>query len=114
LDLLKENENKNPGEGIPFYDLFKLENHSRLLESLININTDVFSYISSKNKGEGADEASKFYHRNLVVFSNLNQIQLNPKDRICMLMGGSLADFFMDFLKRIPKYKIKNTFEYLR
>ncbi len=113
-NLLDENEKKNPEEGIPFYDLFRLNNHPQYLESLININADLLTYLSSEGKSEGADEAGKFYHRNLVMFSNLNQIELKPEDRVFILMGGTHTAFFVDFLKRSPKYKLENTFDYLK
>jgi len=109
-----ENDRNNPEEGIPFYDLFKLNNHPQYLESLININADLLTYISSKGNSEGADEAAKFYHRNLVMFSNLNQIPMSKEDRVFILMGGTHTAFFMDFLKRSPKYKLENVFEYLK
>jgi len=112
--LIDENEKKNPEKGIPFYDLFKLNNHPQYLESLININADLLTYISSKGKSEGADEAAKFYHRNLVMFSKLNQIQVNKNDRILILMGGTHTAFFNNFLKRSPKYKQENIFKYLK
>lgn len=112
--LSDENDRKNPEEGIPFYDLFKLNNHPQYLESLININADLLTYISSKGNSEGADEAAKFYHRNLVMFSNLNQIPITKNDRIFILMGGTHTAFFNDFLKRSPKFKLENTFDYLK
>lgn len=112
--LSDENDTKNPEEGIPFYDLFKLNNHPQYLESLININADLLTYISSKGKAEGADEAGKFYHRNLVMFSNLNQIPVDKNDKIFILMGGTHTAFFMDFLKRSPKYKLENVFDYIK
>ena len=112
--MVEENEKNNPEEGIPFYDLFKLNNHPQYLESLININADLLLYISNKGNSEGADAASKFYHRNLVMFSNLNQIPMTKDDRIFILMGGVHTAFFMDFLKRSPKFKIENTFDYLK
>lgn len=112
--LSDENDAKNPEKGIPFYDLFQLNNHPQYLESLINFNADLLLYNSSKNKSEGADEAGKFYHRNLVMFSNLNQIPMTKEDRIFILMGGTHTAFFMDFLKRSPKFKLENTFDYLK
>lgn len=112
--LCEENEKKNPEEGIPFYELFKLNNHPQYLESLININADILTYISTKGKSQGADEAAKFYHRNLVMFSNLNQIPVDKNDRIFILMGATHTAFFNDFIKRSPKYKLENTFKYLK
>jgi hypothetical protein len=94
--------------------LFKLNNHPQYLESLINLNADMLTYVSTKGKSEGADEAAKFYHRNLVMFSNLNQIPIDKNDRIFILIGGAHTAFFIDFLKRSPKYKLKNTFDYLK
>lgn len=112
--MVEENDKKNPEEGIPFYDLFKLNNHPQYLESLININADLLLYVSNKGKSEGADAAAKFYHRNLVMFSNLNQIPMTKDDRIFILLGGTHTAFFMDFLKRSPKFKLENTFDYLK
>lgn len=112
--MVYENEKRTPEEGIPFYDLFKLNNHPQYLESLININADLFLYVSNKGKSEGADAAAKFYHRNLVMFSNLNQIPFDRNDRVFILMGGTHTAFFMDFLKRSPKFKLENTFDYLK
>lgn len=112
--LSNENDAKNPENGIPFYELFKLNNHPQYLESLINFNADLLLYNSSKYNSEGANEAGKFYHRNLVMFSNLNQIVVNKNDRIFILMGGTHTAFFMDFLKRSPKFIIENTFDYLK
>ncbi len=113
-NLCQKNEKENPEEDIPFYDLFKLNNHPQYLESLINLNADMLTYISTKGKSEGADEAAKFYHRNLVMFSNLNQIKIDKNDRVFILMGGTHTAFFMDFLHRSPKYKIENIFNYLK
>lgn len=112
--LLEENEKRNPEKGISFHELFKLNNHPQYLESLVNINADILTYVSSKGKSEGADEAAKFYHRNLVMFSNFNQIPLTKDDRIFILMGGTHTAFFNDFLKRSPKYRLENTFKYLK
>ncbi|KIC62376.1 DUF5694 domain-containing protein [Chryseobacterium taiwanense] len=112
--LIEENEKINPETGVPFQQLFKLNNQPKYLESLININADILTYVSSKGKSEGADEAAKFYHRNLVMFSNLNQIQVDKNDRIFILMGGTHTAFFMDFLRRSPKYLLENTLDYLK
>ena len=112
--LSDENDAKNPEEGIPLYDLFKLNNHPQYLESLINLNADLLTYVSSKGKSEGADEAAKFYHRNLVMFSNLNQIPIEKDDRIFLLMGGTHTAFFLDFLRRSPKYKLEDVFDYVK
>ena len=97
-----------------FRELFKLNNHPQTLDMLININADMLTYISTLDKNEGADEAAKMYHRNLVMFSNLNKISMTKKDRILIILGGTHTAFFMDFLKRSPKYKLDTIFNYLK
>ena len=112
--MLEQNEKNNPEEGIPFLDMFKINNHPQYLESLMNINADMLTYISTDNNHEGADEAAKFYHRNLVIFSNLNQIPVDKGDRILILMGGTHTAFLNDFLRRSPKYVLENVSDYVK
>lgn len=112
--LLEENEKKYPENKMSFRELFKLNNHPQTLDMLININADMLTYISTQDKNEGADEAAKMYHRNLVMFSNLNKISMTKKDRILIILGGTHTAFFMEFLKRSPKYKLDTIFNYLK
>ncbi|MDY3319851.1 DUF5694 domain-containing protein [Riemerella anatipestifer] len=113
-EMNEENEKNNPEDTTSFYQLFKLNNHPQYLENLIVMNADILTFTSSKGKSEGADEAAKFYHRNLVMFSNLNQIPVNRNDRIFILMGGTHTAFFNNFIKRSPKYKLVDPFKYLK
>lgn len=94
-------------------DMLVGTNQPEYLNFLININADMLTYVSTKENSEGADEAAKFYHRNLVMFSNLNQIELTENDRVFILMGATHTAFFNDFIKRSPKYKSVDVFEYL-
>lgn len=112
--MMSENEKLNPEEGIPFVEMFKINNHPQYLESMININADYLTHVATQKNHEGADEAAKFYHRNLVIFSNLNQIPLQKGDRIFILMGGTHTAFLNDFLKRSPKYILENVFDYVK
>lgn len=95
-------------------DLFVGINQPDYLDFLINTNADMLTYISTKGKAEGADEAAKFYHRNLVIFSNLNQIQVSKHDRICIIMGATHTAILQEFMKRSPKYKLHDVFDYLK
>ena len=92
----------------------KLGNTAKCLDFLINVNADLLTYIGSKDGYEGADEAAKYYHRNLRIFSNLNRIKTTKEDRIFILSGGSHAAFLKEFIKRSPKYEMVNTLEYLK
>ncbi|MDH5827538.1 DUF5694 domain-containing protein [Sphingobacterium faecium] len=89
-------------------------NQPEYLDFLINANADLLTYVSTKGKAEGADEAAKFYHRNLVIFSNLNQIEVTEKDRIFILMGATHTAFLKELMKRSPKYILYDVFDYLK
>lgn len=91
----------------------KLTNQDRYLDFLISINADMLTHAGTENGFEGADEAAKFYQRNLRMYSNLNRIDLNKEDRVLILMGATHTAFFRDFISRSPKYEMVNTLEYL-
>jgi hypothetical protein len=91
-DLYFKESNKNAS----VLEMLKITNHPDYLDFLININADMLTYVSTKGKSEGADEAAKFYHRNLVMYSNLNQIELDKEDRIFILMGQPTPHFLMN------------------
>jgi hypothetical protein len=92
----------------------KLKNHDKYLDFLISVNADKLTHTGSKNGFEGADEAAKFYQRNLRMYSNLNRIDLQKDDRVFILMGASHTAFFRDFMSRSHKYEMVNTFKYLK
>lgn len=73
----------------------------------------MLTYVSSAGKSEGADEAAKYYHRNLVMFSNLNQLKLRDDDRVFILLGASHTAFLLKFLGRSHKYIVSDVLPYL-
>jgi len=91
-----------------------LANHESYLDFLITINADLLTHAGTADNFEGADEAAKYYQRNLRMYSNLNRIDLKSDDRVFILMGASHTAFFRDFMSRSPKYRMVNTFDYLR
>ena len=84
------------------------------MDFLINENADILTHIGTGSGFEGADEAAKFYQRNLRMYSNLNRIQVDEQDRIFILMGGTHTAFFNTFLRRSPKYQLVDVSPYLR
>jgi len=92
----------------------QLANHDSYLDFLITVNADILTHAGTENNFEGADEAAKYYQRNLRMYSNLNRLDLKAGDRVFILMGASHTAFFRDFMSRSPKYKMVNTFEYLK
>lgn len=91
-----------------------MTNNDQYLDFLITVNADMLTHVGTKDNFEGADEAAKYYQRNLRMFSNLNRIALNKDDRVFILMGASHTAFFRDFISRSPKYTMVNTFDYLK
>lgn len=91
----------------------KETNKDEYLDFLITVNADILTHAGTDGNFEGADEATKYYQRNLRMYSNLNRIELSEDDRIFILMGASHTAFFRDFISRSPKYKMVNTFDYL-
>lgn len=105
--------NVNQGS-LSLQDKLKLTNQDRYLDLIITINADMLTHVGTEHGFEGADEAAKFYQRNLRMYSNLNRINLNKNDRVFILMGAAHTAFFRDFISRSPKYEMVNTFEYLK
>lgn len=95
-------------------DKLKITNQPETFDFLINVNADILMHVSTEGKSEGADEAAKNYHRNMIMYSNLNQIELTEDDRVFILMGATHTAFFHEFMKRSPKYELVNTFDYLK
>lgn len=89
-------------------------NKESTLQELITANADILAYVSTANNFEGADEAAKYYRRNLRMYSNLNQIPLSENDKVLIISGGTHAAFFSEFLKRSPKYQTVDVFDYLK
>ncbi len=113
-EMMDANEAQFDEENASVLELLKMTNHPDYLDYLINVNADMLTYVSTKGKAEGAEQATKFYHRNLVMFSNLNQIELKKEDRVFILMGATHTAFFNEWIKRSPKYKLVNVFDYLK
>ncbi len=114
ISLVTAEESKLDFDNLKLLEQLKITNHPQYLDFLININADMLTYVSTNGKYEGADEAAKFYQRNLRMYSNLNQIELKPTDRVFILMGAAHTAFFNDFIKRSPKYALVDPLIYLK
>lgn len=96
------------------FEKLKNSNQPSYLDFLIAVNADMLTHAGTENAFEGADEAAKYYQRNLRMYSNLNRLNLTKNDRVFIIMGGSHTAFFRDFISRSPKYKMVDTFDYLK
>ncbi|MFT5253132.1 MAG: hypothetical protein ACI87N_002161 [Flavobacteriales bacterium] len=95
-------------------DKLKLMNSPKFLDYLIVVNADMLAFAGTENGYEGADEAAKYYQRNLRIYSNLNRIPMTKEDRVFILSGGSHTAFLNEFMERSPIYEVVNTMDYLK
>ena len=101
-------------DSLGLLEKLKLTNRDRYLDFLKAVNADMLTHAGTEEGFEGADEAARYYQRNLRMYSNLNRIELDEDDRVFILMGASHTAFFRDFMSGDPKYKMVDTFNYLR
>ncbi|MEN7551493.1 DUF5694 domain-containing protein [Rapidithrix thailandica] len=101
-------------EKLSLQEKLKYYNHPKKLDFNININADNLMYAGTENGFEGADEAAKFYQRNMRIYSNLNRIPMTKEDRVFILMGAAHAAFLREFIQRSPKFEMVNTLDYLK
>jgi hypothetical protein len=97
-----------------FFEKMNLLNEPVFLDFLINTNTDKLLYVGTEDGFEGADEAAKFYQRNMRIYSNLNRIPMTKEDRVFILMGASHTAFLREFMSRSSKFEMVETLEYLK
>ncbi|MGE0930818.1 DUF5694 domain-containing protein [Peijinzhouia sedimentorum] len=115
--MMEQNEIEyvaSKGGNLSLKEMLEMSNNPLYLDYLLNINADMLLHSSTKGNAEGAEEAAKFYHRNMVMYSNINQIELIKDDRVFILMGATHTAFFNEFMQRSPKYKLVSVFDYLK
>ncbi len=115
--MMEQNEIEyvaSKGGNLSLKEMLEMSNNPLYLDYLLNINADMLLHSSTKGNAEGAEEAAKFYHRNMVMYSNINQIELTKDDRVFILMGATHTAFFNEFMQRSPKYKLVSVFDYLK
>lgn len=89
-------------------------NTPQAYDILANVNADLLTHANSKEGFEGADEAAKYYQRNLRIFANLNKLPLRPDDRVLIISGASHAAFLDMLMRRSQKYRVVDLQGYLR
>lgn len=94
-------------------NMLKIINSDKAYDFFINSNADILMYANSKNGFEGADEASKFYKRNIRMFANINKIQMKKNDRVLIISGVTHAAYFSKFMRRSMIYELEPITNYL-
>jgi hypothetical protein len=95
-------------------ELLIKHNNPNFLDFLILSNAEMLAHVGTENGYEGADEATKFYQRNIRMYTNLNRINITKNDRVFILLGASHTAYLKDFMSKSPKFQMVNTFEYLK
>lgn len=101
-------------EELSLFERLKIMNNDIYLDWMIAENADMLTHAGTDGNFEGADEAAKYYQRNLRMYTEMNRLDIEPSDRVFILMGASHTAFFRDFISRSPKYEMVNTFDYLK
>ncbi|WP_353166324.1 DUF5694 domain-containing protein [Empedobacter brevis] len=116
IELLRANELKNGMKkaDVKIKEMLQFYNHPDFLDFAIGMNADMLTTVSFRKYPLGAEQAAKYYHRNLAMFSNMNNVPITKDDRIFVLMGATHTAFFKDFLRRSPKFKEVNSLDYLK
>lgn len=76
---------------------------------------DLYNFLATQHttgNQEGVDEITKFYQRNLKMYSNFNDIQMTENDRVFILLGATHTAYFDIFLENSPKFQLENPNEY--
>ncbi|MEP2937553.1 MAG: DUF5694 domain-containing protein [Gilvibacter sp.] len=101
-------------EGLSLQEKLTRMNHPKFLDLLITVNADILTYVGTEEGFEGADEAAKYYQRNLRIYSNINRLKLKKEERVFILSGGSHTAFLREFMRRDVNYEMVDTFEFLK
>ncbi len=115
-EMIRFNQQRNhiDEKSMKVEELLWLINQPRYLDHLINLNADLLTTVTAYGYPLGTEQASKYYNRNLMMFSNMNSVPITKDDRIFILMGATHTAFFKDFLRRSPKFIEVNTLDYLK
>ncbi|HCC94845.1 MAG TPA: hypothetical protein DEQ26_11055 [Flavobacteriaceae bacterium] len=116
IEMFRNNDSKNgiTKKDVKLKELLQYYNQPEFLDFSVAVNADMLTTVSYKKYPIGAEQAAKYYHRNLAMFSNMNNVPITKDDRIFVLMGATHTAFFKDFLRRSPKFKEVNTLDYLK
>lgn len=102
---------------------YKRVNALKFREQFRTINTreykmetfDLYNFLATQHttgNQEGVDEITKFYQRNLKMFSNFNDIEMTENDRVFILLGATHTAYFDIFLENSPRFQLENPNEY--
>jgi hypothetical protein len=97
-----------------------LEKHS-VREILQDANTpgSDFPYLALLAIGKdkeypGADTVAQWYHRNLLIATNISRLSQGPGERILVVIGAGHAKLLREFLSEVPGFEVVDCLRYLK
>ena len=111
LYILKVMNNYQRVNALKFKEQFKTINTRDYKMETFNLYNFLATQHTTENQ-EGVDEITKFYQRNLKMYSNFNDIEMTENDRVFILLGATHTAYFDIFLENNPKFQLENPNEY--
>lgn len=109
--ILKVMKNYELVNSLKFKEQFKTINTKEYKMETFNF----YNFLATQHtteKQEGVNEISKFYERNLKMYSNFNDIKMSKKDRVFILLGATHTAYFDIFLENNEKFQLENSKNY--
>jgi hypothetical protein len=111
LYILKVMDNYQRVNALKFKEQFRMINTRDYKMETFNLYNFLATQHTTGNQ-EGVDEITKFYQRNLKMYSNFNDIEMTENDRVFILLGATHTAYFDIFLENNPKFQLENPNEY--
>ncbi|MBF8150089.1 hypothetical protein ITJ86_09290 [Winogradskyella sp. F6397] len=107
LYISKVMDNYQKVNALKFKEQFKTINTRDYKMETFNLYNVLATQHTTGNQ-EGVDEITKFYQRNLKMYSNFNDIEMTENDRVFILLGATHTAYFDIFLENNPKFQLEN------
>ncbi|WP_040282383.1 DUF5694 domain-containing protein [Psychroserpens damuponensis] len=111
LYILKVMDNYQRVNALKFKEQFRTINTRDYKMETFNLYNFLATQHTTGNE-EGVDEITKFYQRNLKMYSNFNDIEMTENDRVFILLGATHTAYFDIFLENNPKFQLENPNKY--
>lgn len=111
LYISKVMDNYQKVNALKFKEQFKTINTRDYKMETFNLYNFLATQHTTGNQ-EGVDEITKFYQRNLKMYSNFNDIEMTENDRVFILLGATHTAYFDIFLENSPKFQLENPSKY--
>src|SRR5690554_1086026 len=113
LYVVEVMENYERVNSLKLKEQFKTINTRAYKMETFNLYNFLATQHSIRNQ-EGVDEISKFYQRNLKMYSNFNDIEMTENDRVFILLGATHTSYFDVFIENNPRFQLENPNEYTK